>query len=63
MSYALAKVCDEALLFKGQDFSQTDIHSGIERSCAFSRTQKPPSHRGDRAVLGAWLISEWRAPS
>jgi ribonuclease VapC len=27
MSYALAQVCGEALLFKGQDFSQTDIHS------------------------------------
>jgi ribonuclease VapC len=25
MSYALAKVCDEALLFKGQDFAQTDF--------------------------------------
>jgi ribonuclease VapC len=25
MSYALAQVCDEELLFKGQDFSQTDI--------------------------------------
>jgi ribonuclease VapC len=25
MSYALAKVCDEALLFKGDDFSKTDI--------------------------------------
>lgn len=25
MSYALAKVCDEPLLFKGGDFSQTDI--------------------------------------
>jgi ribonuclease VapC len=25
MSYALAKVCDEALLFKGQDFAQTDV--------------------------------------
>lgn len=29
MSYALAKACDEALLYKGQDFSQTDIHSAI----------------------------------
>ncbi len=27
MSYALAQVCGEALLFKGQDFSQTDIAS------------------------------------
>lgn len=27
MSYALAQVCGEALLFKGQDFSQTDIHA------------------------------------
>jgi ribonuclease VapC len=25
MSYALAQVCDEALLFKGQDFGQSDI--------------------------------------
>jgi len=25
-SYALAKACDESLLFKGDDFSQTDIH-------------------------------------
>ncbi len=25
MSYALARVCDEALLFKGEDFAQTDI--------------------------------------
>ena len=25
MSYALAQVCDEELLFKGQDFTQTDI--------------------------------------
>ncbi len=25
MSYALAQVCDEKLLFKGKDFSQTDI--------------------------------------
>ncbi len=25
MSYALARVCDEPLLFKGEDFSQTDI--------------------------------------
>ena len=25
MSYALAQVCDEELLFKGQDFGQTDI--------------------------------------
>jgi ribonuclease VapC len=25
MSYALAQVCGEELLFKGQDFSQTDI--------------------------------------
>lgn len=25
MSYALAKVCDDALLFKGDDFSKTDI--------------------------------------
>jgi ribonuclease VapC len=25
MSYALAKVCDDELLFKGEDFSQTDI--------------------------------------
>ena len=25
MSYALAQVCDEELLFKGQDFSQTNI--------------------------------------
>lgn len=25
MSYALARVCDEALLFKGDDFAQTDI--------------------------------------
>ena len=29
MSYALAKVCDEKLLFKGQDFTQTDIVSGL----------------------------------
>lgn len=26
MSYALAKVCDDELLFKGEDFSQTDIN-------------------------------------
>jgi ribonuclease VapC len=25
MSYALAQVCDEALLFKGQGFAQTDV--------------------------------------
>lgn len=25
MSYALAKVCDEELMYKGEDFSQTDI--------------------------------------
>jgi ribonuclease VapC len=25
MSYALAKVCGESLLFKGDDFSQTDV--------------------------------------
>jgi ribonuclease VapC len=25
ISYALAKVCDEPLLFKGDDFSQTDL--------------------------------------
>jgi ribonuclease VapC len=25
MSYALAQVCDEELLFKGEDFSQTDV--------------------------------------
>jgi len=25
ISYALARVCDEELLFKGEDFSQTDI--------------------------------------
>jgi len=24
ISYALARACDEALLFKGEDFSQTD---------------------------------------
>lgn len=28
MSYALAQVCDEELLFKGQDFNQTDIRQG-----------------------------------
>lgn len=27
MSYALARVCDEALLFKGDDFARTDIRS------------------------------------
>ncbi|MDX1570439.1 MAG: type II toxin-antitoxin system VapC family toxin [Xanthomonadales bacterium] len=27
MSYALALVCDEALLFKGEDFSRTDIQA------------------------------------
>jgi uncharacterized protein with PIN domain len=27
MSYALAQVCGEELLFKGQDFAQTDIDS------------------------------------
>ena len=27
MSYALAQVCGEELLFKGNDFSQTDINS------------------------------------
>lgn len=27
VSYALARVCDEALLFKGDDFYRTDIHS------------------------------------
>jgi ribonuclease VapC len=27
MSYALAQVCGEALLFKGQDFSQTDVRA------------------------------------
>ncbi|MBS3958016.1 MAG: type II toxin-antitoxin system VapC family toxin [Xanthomonadaceae bacterium] len=25
MSYALARACDEPLLFKGDDFPQTDI--------------------------------------
>ncbi len=27
MSYALARVCDEPLLFKGEDFGQTDIRT------------------------------------
>ena len=27
MSYALARVCDEALLFKGDDFAKTDIEA------------------------------------
>lgn len=27
MSYALARVCDEALLFKGDDFARTDIQA------------------------------------
>ncbi|MBP6596998.1 MAG: type II toxin-antitoxin system VapC family toxin [Arenimonas sp.] len=27
MSYALARVCDEPLLFKGDDFAQTDIEA------------------------------------
>jgi len=27
MSYALARVCDEALLFKGEDFARTDIRA------------------------------------
>lgn len=27
MSYALARVCDEPLLFKGEDFAATDIES------------------------------------
>ncbi len=31
MSYALAKVCDEPLLFKGADFTQTDV-AAAERS-------------------------------
>lgn len=30
MSYALAQVCGEELLFKGADFSQTDIRSAGE---------------------------------
>lgn len=29
MSYALAKVCNEELLFKGNDFLQTDINSAM----------------------------------
>ncbi|MDH6234571.1 ribonuclease VapC [Mesorhizobium soli] len=28
-SYALAKLTDEPLLFKGNDFSQTDIHAAL----------------------------------
>ncbi len=32
MSYALARACDEALLFKGNDFAQTDIESGAAAS-------------------------------
>lgn len=28
-SYALASVCNEPLLFKGEDFSETDIHPAI----------------------------------
>ena len=32
MSYALAQVCDEALLFKGEDFARTDIRpAGMSR--------------------------------
>ncbi|MDT8449193.1 MAG: type II toxin-antitoxin system VapC family toxin [Wenzhouxiangellaceae bacterium] len=31
MSYALAKVCDEALLFKGEDFAGTDIGAAGKR--------------------------------
>jgi ribonuclease VapC len=27
MSYALARVCDEPLLFKGEDFARTDVRS------------------------------------
>jgi ribonuclease VapC len=30
MSYALAQVCDESLLFKGEDFSRTDVRSAGE---------------------------------
>jgi ribonuclease VapC len=36
-AYALAKVTGEPLLFKGNDFSQTDIASALE-----SRAQSPP---------------------
>ncbi len=32
MSYALAQVCDEELLFKGQDFTQTDIRPVVARA-------------------------------
>jgi len=28
-AYALAKVCAEPLLFKGNDFTQTDIESAV----------------------------------
>lgn len=31
MSYALARVCDEALLFKGEDFARTDIRAAAPR--------------------------------
>ncbi len=31
MSYALARVCDEALLFKGEDFVHTDIQAAATR--------------------------------
>jgi ribonuclease VapC len=31
MSYALAQVCDEALLFKGEDFVHTDIQAADTR--------------------------------
>ena len=31
MSYALARVCDEPLLFKGEDFAQTDIPNAGHR--------------------------------
>jgi ribonuclease VapC len=32
MNYALAQVCDEELLFKGQDFTQTDIRPVAARA-------------------------------
>lgn len=31
MSYALARMCDEALLFKGEDFAHTDIRAAAPR--------------------------------
>jgi ribonuclease VapC len=52
VSYALAKVCDEAFLFKGQDFSQTDIDPGISRACAFQSNSKAAKPSGLPGCIG-----------